>query len=56
MAMLCVDTLGRRRLQTLAYALTAMATATLAVGVDGQGAIGVMSSGARWVAAVGAKQ
>ena len=38
-AMLCVDTLGRRQLQMVAYALTAIATTTLAVGVDGKGSL-----------------
>lgn len=46
-AMLCIDTFGRRRLQVLAYLVTALATIVLAVGVDGRGAIGKMSSGAR---------
>ena len=42
-AMLCIDTFGRRRLQVLAYLVTALATIVLAVGVGG----GEMSSGAR---------
>ena len=44
-AMLCVDTLGRRRLQMVAYALTAIATTTLAVGVDGKGSLEPLAAG-----------